>query len=262
MRIKLILTGGGTRGIYQIGAMRALEEIGLMQHVVSISGCSIGAVNAALSLNYPMEEAKEIWKNFVNNEVFKNIDQYSKSYLMQLCKEYLNPTEGIGINIDPMITYLKYVLDEDKIRASNKELIISCFNMTSQKLEYRSLDNITEGLLGDYILGSARIPFFRPIHIEGSKYVDGGVADNEPRYSILEEKKFDMIITIRIAYITRYLLVNRINNVSSENDIVIKPSSRLGTPINFTKPTFKEKYEMGYNDAISYFKTKPHLFQL
>ena len=242
--------------------MKALEELGIMDHVVSISGCSIGAINGALALNYSMSEALGVWEKFVGNPVFKNIDQYSKSYLMQLCKEYLNPIDGIGINIDPMIDYLKDAIDENKIRTSGKELVISCFNMSKQELEYRNLKNIKPGLLPDYILGSARIPFFKPIFIDGSKYVDGGVADNEPRYSQLENKHFDMVITIRIAYITRYLLINRINKITTKHNIVLRPSQRLGTPITFSKPTFEEKYALGYQDTLSYFKKNQILYHL
>ena len=47
-KIKLVLTGGGTRGIYQIGVLKALAEHGILDQVTSVSGCSIGSLNMAL----------------------------------------------------------------------------------------------------------------------------------------------------------------------------------------------------------------------
>ena len=41
----LILSGGGARGAFQVGALRALHEAGLRPDL--LVGCSIGAVNAA-----------------------------------------------------------------------------------------------------------------------------------------------------------------------------------------------------------------------
>ena len=42
----LILAGGGAKGAYQIGAWRALRELGITFE--AIAGVSIGAINGAL----------------------------------------------------------------------------------------------------------------------------------------------------------------------------------------------------------------------
>jgi NTE family protein len=42
----LALAGGGTRGAYQVGAWRAIRELGLT--VQAVAGTSIGAINGAL----------------------------------------------------------------------------------------------------------------------------------------------------------------------------------------------------------------------
>ncbi len=46
MRRALVLSGGGSRGSYQIGVWQALEELGVRFSMVF--GTSIGAINAAL----------------------------------------------------------------------------------------------------------------------------------------------------------------------------------------------------------------------
>ena len=46
--ISLVLSGGGARGAYQIGAWSALRELGLESQINVITGSSIGAINGAL----------------------------------------------------------------------------------------------------------------------------------------------------------------------------------------------------------------------
>nr|MCR4847097.1 patatin-like phospholipase family protein [Eubacterium sp.] len=42
----LVLSGGGGKGIYQVGMLKALAEAGKLDDVVAVSGTSIGCVNA------------------------------------------------------------------------------------------------------------------------------------------------------------------------------------------------------------------------
>jgi NTE family protein len=37
------LSGGGARGAYQIGALKALQELGILDKATAFSGASIGA---------------------------------------------------------------------------------------------------------------------------------------------------------------------------------------------------------------------------
>ena len=57
----LVLAGGGTKGAYEIGVWKALEEADLMKYVTGISGSSIGAFNSALMLNGDLSLAGKIW---------------------------------------------------------------------------------------------------------------------------------------------------------------------------------------------------------
>ncbi len=61
--IGLVLAGGGTKGAYEIGAWRALEEAGAMAQITGISGSSIGAFNSALFANGDLPLAEKIWRS-------------------------------------------------------------------------------------------------------------------------------------------------------------------------------------------------------
>lgn len=45
MKIGLVFAGGGGKGAYHIGVLKAMEELNLAQYVTQISSTSIGAFN-------------------------------------------------------------------------------------------------------------------------------------------------------------------------------------------------------------------------
>ena len=64
MKIGLVLSGGGAKGAYQAGVVKALSE--LDTQVDMVAGASIGALNAAIlasssSLKEGAEKMEELW---------------------------------------------------------------------------------------------------------------------------------------------------------------------------------------------------------
>ncbi|MCG8539842.1 MAG: patatin-like phospholipase family protein, partial [Clostridia bacterium] len=59
MRTGLVLSGGGGKGAYQIGAWKAFEEFNIKFDV--ISGTSIGAINGLLMSSVDVISATNIW---------------------------------------------------------------------------------------------------------------------------------------------------------------------------------------------------------
>jgi NTE family protein len=66
-KLGICLSGGGARGAYQIGALQALKELGILDRTVAFSGASIGAVNATFVTTDAMDIAKELWFNVPEN---------------------------------------------------------------------------------------------------------------------------------------------------------------------------------------------------
>ncbi len=234
--------------MYQIGAMRAIKEYGLWSQTESISSCSIGAVNAVLLSQHSIDKCYELWMDLSRQSMFENIDQYSKAYLSDMMKEWV---QNDGVDFNPFILLLREYIDENKVRESKRKIIISLLNQTQRRQEYHALSDIPKGALIDYISASARLPFFKPVYIDGYKYLDGGIGDNHPYYTSCANTHFDLVIKIKVAYVPFFIPGLRKKNITFDKEIVIEPSSPIGTPMEFRKPTFEEKYEMGYRDAIS-----------
>ena len=59
-KIGLVLGGGGAKGAYQVGVLKALKEYKLLKHVDCVSGTPIGALNAMKVLEKDVDGAIKI----------------------------------------------------------------------------------------------------------------------------------------------------------------------------------------------------------
>lgn len=65
----IALEGGGTKGAYQIGAWKALRELGIEYNVVA--GTSIGSLNGAFMAMDAFDEAWDLWHNIEPNMIIE-----------------------------------------------------------------------------------------------------------------------------------------------------------------------------------------------
>ena len=61
MRRALVLSGGGSRGAYEIGAWQAFSELGV--RFQAVYGTSVGAINAALFAQGDLKMASSLWES-------------------------------------------------------------------------------------------------------------------------------------------------------------------------------------------------------
>lgn len=74
VKVGLVLSGGGAKGAYEVGVVRALAELNIEPEVVS--GASIGALNGAIVASSPniqkaATELEMIWRGIDNDSVIK-----------------------------------------------------------------------------------------------------------------------------------------------------------------------------------------------
>lgn len=63
MKQAIALAGGGTKGAYQVGAWKAMRELGIPFDIVT--GTSIGSVTAALMVQDDFDRAWELWTHIM-----------------------------------------------------------------------------------------------------------------------------------------------------------------------------------------------------
>lgn len=70
LKVGLVLSGGGAKGAYQVGVVKALHELGV--DVGAVAGASIGALNAAILASAPsfgkgIERMEALWRGLASS---------------------------------------------------------------------------------------------------------------------------------------------------------------------------------------------------
>lgn len=131
MKKALALCGGGSKGSYQMGVWKALNELG--EKIDIVCGTSIGALNASMIAQDKYDECLDLWKKTRNDTILAtpiSIDENSlkKSFknmkdLVPFLKNYLKDK---GADITPFKKSIDYYIDEEKIINSPLDIGVVC----------------------------------------------------------------------------------------------------------------------------------------
>jgi len=173
-KIGLTLSGGGVRGIAHLGALEALEKIGVEFSI--ISGTSAGAIAGALfAAGYLPIEIMAIVK---------------ETKLFSIHNQKLWSAGLFGLK--PMRNVLKKYIPENSFEALQIPLHVAATDITNAQIHYFS-----SGELDSAVVASACVPFiFEPIAYQDTLFVDGGVINNLPIEPIIS--KCDKIVAIHV----------------------------------------------------------------
>lgn len=171
MKIGLVLSGGGSRGVAHLGALKALETLGVKPHMVS--GVSAGAI------------AGSFYCAGVTPEMTLSIIQ--KLRIFSLLKFAWGKLGFVSLEGAEKLysEYLPQTFEELKI-----PLHIAATDFGAAETKYFS-----SGPLLKTISASSCIPvLFKPVEINGRLYVDGGLLNNMPIEPI--QKECDVVIGV------------------------------------------------------------------
>lgn len=250
----IVLEGGGARGSYQIGAWKALREAGIK--IRGIAGASVGALNGALICMDDLEKAEEIWENIRYSQVIdvdddvietvKKLDLKSLN-LVKVAEDAKKILKDKGLDITPLKDLIESVVDEDKIRSSDRELYLTTYSVTDRELLVLNAKDIPDGEIGDMLLASAYFPAFRNDKLGGKRYLDGGGWNNVP-INILLEHDYKDILVIRI-YGLGYDS-ERTTEIPEDVHVThIAPRQDLGGILEFDRTRARKNMTLGYYDA-------------
>ena len=259
MKKGLVLEGGGTKGAYQIGAYKALRDLGIK--FTGIAGTSIGALNGALIIQDDDKVMDDVWinydyKSFMNidedtYERYKNIEMKAKNFhdVVDLINK---ARKNNGIDISPLRKLLQEKIDEDKIRQSNIDFGITTAYWDGKifpKLLYT--EDIPKGKLADYLIASASLPIFQLDKLDDKLYLDGMFSDNIP-INMLAQKGYNDIVVIRL--VNDSIGKKIINKYKDLNLKLIVPSQDLGGSLNKDKEHIETNVKLGYLDTMKAYK--------
>src|SRR5262245_34911937 len=173
----LVLSGGGSRGAFQLGAADYLvNERGLDFQV--IAGVSTGSLNAILmaqgagleGLKSSLGELRSLWFGIRSDR-----DIYSPRFLGKLLVLFGKKSV---YSTRPLAELIARHVSPERLRASGKELRIGAVSLGTG--EYRVVDQ-DNPRIRDWALASASIPLvFPPVTIGDETVLDGGIRNVTP----------------------------------------------------------------------------------
>lgn len=208
MKIGLALQGGGLQGFAHIGAIRALEELGI-NDIQYVSGTSTGSIVASLyAMGYNTYEMEKICE-----ENYGKILRIRKRIIINIARNFMvskqTNTEGLidGKIIEDFINNQAIKKSVKNIKdIKNRELAITTVDTKSIKeciftTEDRNGLNddmiyITDAQIGQAVHASMAFPaIITPLNYKEYNFIDGGTVDNLPT-KVLKNMGADKIIAI------------------------------------------------------------------
>lgn len=232
----LALGGGGARGAYEAGVLKALEELNI--EVGAITGTSIGAINAAGYLSAGISTVEEVWRLMDKDSI---IDVNAESLIDSL--------KNGGFDYEKPFSLLRKYLDESSIRNNPIDFGIVTVNLTDRDPIVVFKDDIPEGKIIEYVLASANHPVLKRFEIDGDKYMDGGIYDNVPIEPLIR-KGYRNIIVVDLYNRKRF-----IKPISTVAIIDISSKEGLGSALVADPANIEKNMRLGYLDTQKAFGT-------
>lgn len=198
-RRALVLSGGGGRGAYQIGALTYLEKVNWQPDL--IVGTSIGAVNAvALGSGIPLEGLSSRWLDmetgdfqlmraddvFIDNLIMRRTHIFDTKPLLETIRGRNEKWQG-----RPWI--FPEVLNGE---ASPYDIWITAVDAKAHRLVYFYNRSAT-GIEPKMVQASCSIPlWYEPTSVNGRSYLDGGTIANTPFRKAIMEQASEIVVVL------------------------------------------------------------------
>ncbi len=208
MKIGLALGGGGAKGFFHIGILKALERLGIK--IDYIGGTSVGALVGALyalykDAGYVERRALQILEKF-EKEIF-NLKNFSASSEVEEKKIFLEKTFNFVkelylwnlrmikpylVNPLPFVEIFKELFGRKTFKDCSIPFVCSAVDLYTGKASY-----IRNGLLYKAVLASCSLPgIFPPLKVGDKLYVDGGIVVPLPVEPL--KKEVDFVIGVNL----------------------------------------------------------------
>ena len=280
LKVGLVLSGGGAKGLSHIGTLKVIDSLGI--RIDYIAGTSMGAIIGALyASGYSGKQIDSIFKDvdfdaIINDNLPRkaktfyerdNSEKYAVILPFKNFKVKLPSALSRGQNTLSLLTKLTvHVSDIDDF--SKLPIPFFCIATNIETGEPVILD---KGSLPQAVAASGAFPsLFQPVIIDDLMLIDGGVVNNYP-IDELKAKGVDVIIGVDvqddlsfiedlnsapdiILQINNYRTINDMKLKSVKTDVYIKPDIS-----NFNVVSFSEGRKIIDNAVL---ETNKHVEEL
>lgn len=204
-KVALYLAGGGARGAYQAGVLKALNEILKVKQLpfTMITGVSVGSINASLLAAYAqdfpqaVERLDAMWSNLRSKRVFKASNyQLGKSVFRNFINVIIKQQNtGFLLDSSPLRALINDTVNFSLINDNLSETGLQTVEILSHSYESNQTVSFYQhykqpfedwsyprhisrriDINTDTIMASSALPlFFPPVKIDGMHYGDGSM---------------------------------------------------------------------------------------
>lgn len=280
-RVGLVLSGGGARGLYHIGVIRALEENGIP--IDYVSGTSMGAIIGGLyAAGYSPEEMSRIFTSpqiglWMSGRIEDRYVYYFKqpepnASMLNLLfdpdspKVAGQPRLQLPTNLISSrqidMAFVEFFAGPEAACRGNFDSLMIPFRCVATDATARREVVYRDGNLGRSIRASMTIPLvFRPLKQDSTLLYDGGIYNNFPWQVLQEDFSPEILIGSKcVAGNSRSSEENVVDQISTltmmhtdyslprEEDVLIEHTFDDVTMLDFSKAQYV--IDRGYSDAI------------
>lgn len=250
MKIGIVLSGGGSKGAYQIGFWKALKKLHIKYDIVT--GTSVGALNAALMTQKTYYKGLYLWENLSFEDVIDekiNEDITTKKGKHAIFKTYAKGVKNGGISVMNLEKTIDQVLNIKKIYRSKVDMGIVIVKAENLRPILLTKKQISPNDLKNYLIASAScFPAFKKKNIDNTEYIDGGFFDNLP-INLAIDMGAEEIIAVDLKEIG---IKRRVKNKNIKIT-TISPRNDIGSFLVFDSDSAKRAIRLGYNDTMKTF---------
>ena len=241
----LVLSGGGSRGAYQVGAWKALTELGWTFDMVV--GVSVGSLNGTMVAQDELLLAENLWRDLETDHIFDvNSDAQPTDFALEFLKQGGAGTHGLKKFVD---TYV----DDQRIRDSEIDFGVLVVEFPSLIPHYLWKEDIPKGRIGDFVMASSSaFPALQVYEIDGHKFVDGGFENNLPIHMAVERGATD-IVAIYLDAVGKFDKEKEIASAAGLNLTYIQTKWDLGNFLLFDRKNTARIIRLGYLDTMKAF---------
>lgn len=275
VKVGLVLSGGGAKGLAHIGALKVIDSLGVK--IDYVAGTSMGAIIGALyASGYSGKQLDSIFKKVDFDKIISDdLPRSSKAFYER------NNSEKYAITLP--FDKLKIKLPSALSRGQNTYSLLSKLTLhvsdihdfsklpipffcIGTNVETGQAVILDQGNLTQSVMASGAFPsLFQPIEINGELLIDGGVVNNYP-IDELKAKGMDIIIGVDVQdglasreeltsapevllQINNFRTIKDMKKKAKKTDIYIKPDITDFTVVSFSEG--KKIIERGVAAAYS-----------
>lgn len=286
-RVGLVLSGGGAKGLYHIGVIKALEENGIP--IDYVSGTSMGAIIAGLyAIGYTPEQMAEIFesnqiKYWMSGKIEDKYIYYFKqrrpnAAMITLRIDFRNPQRIAKLQLPTSLiqsntldlAFVEFFSGPSAQCSGDFDKLFVPFRCIATDAAARKEVVYRGGDLGKAIRASMTIPLvFRPIKQDSTLLYDGGIYNNFPWQVLQEDFKPDILIGSKcvegnskpkednpMEQILALTMMHTDYDLPSDEDILIDHTFDDVTTLDFSKAAYV--IDRGYQDAMA---KMPQIFE-